>query len=337
MRSRLAEHRTRRANGFTLIELLVVIAIIAVLVGLLLPAVQKVREAAARSKCQNSLKQIGLGLHNYESANGYFPAGQEGNVSIGNWRVMIMPFMELGSVYDQLNTVTVSINGKNTTRRDAYNSAILSNLVLPIWKCPSSNMPETQPQAWVSWWANHNHMVPSYEGIMGAADPNNSGVDPSGKANYVSGYGGWWSRAGMLPPNESVRVTDAIDGTSNTVFVGEQSGSVLNCGYASGDARNGYYTPWGGVTFSTKLDATPAGVDCWGLGVTCVAYPNNSKSCPSGANTSYVGNSILNSNHPGGINVLAADGSVHYVSDNLDILVFRALCSKADRQVATFN
>jgi prepilin-type N-terminal cleavage/methylation domain-containing protein/prepilin-type processing-associated H-X9-DG protein len=342
----MSMHGRRRpsaAKAFTLIELLVVIAIIAILIGLLLPAVQKVREAAARMKCSNNLKQIGLGLHNYESAHGTFPPGHEGRIDVGNWRVTIMPYMELGTVYDQLPATTATIDGRpNQQRKQAYTSVVLQRLILPIWKCPSSALPETQPQAWVTWWTNNNHMVPNYQGIMGAF-PDPGGTAATTANTYPSNYGGWWSNNGMLLANETTTIASCTDGTSNTIFVAEQSGRVQNAtGNGAPDLRNGYYTPWGGVTVTPRISQCPrpgpsgACGDLWGMSLTCVAYRINSPTAPAGAGFTWGGNTILNSFHSGGINVLLVDGSVRFVPDSIDFPTFQRLCTKADGLVANF-
>ena len=303
-------------GGFTLIELLVVIAIIAVLIGLLLPAVQKVREAAARAKCSNNLKQLGVALHSYEGTYQKFPMGQSGmtgGVAGAGWRVQLLPHLEQSALFAQLPPT------------DVYNAAVLKNLVLSVWKCPSAVVPDTQPASWVTWWTNNNHQVPSYIGVMGAYP------DPAGTAanTLPSNYGGWWSNSGMLAANQQMRIGDCTDGTSNTIFVAEQSGRV-----GTQDIRNGYYTPWGSCTFPGPITAPGSG-DIWGIGLTCVAYKNNSKTTAAGSDTSYKGNSILNSEHTGGINTLFSDGSVRFVADGFDFTAFQRLCSKSDGLVVS--
>lgn len=301
----------RHRSAFTLIELLVVIAIIAVLIGLLVPAVQKVREAANRMSCSNNLKQLGTALHNYESSYGFFPRGQGAGAWTANWRVHILPFLEQESIFKQINLNDATDVG----------SPALINVTFKMYACPSSVLPTNAPDK--SWFsvqpATH---VPSYIGLMGAYP------DPAGRTTgawVTSNYGGWLAMTGMLLPNENIRIADCLDGTSNTFVIGEQSARVGN-----NDYRNKYIAPFGGATFSQKLSDPALSGDRWGNGVTTVAYAPNSSTAGAGANITYGFNTILNSSHSGGINMLTTDASVRFVSNGMDFVNFQKMCVRND-------
>jgi prepilin-type N-terminal cleavage/methylation domain-containing protein/prepilin-type processing-associated H-X9-DG protein len=184
--------------GFTLIELLVVIAIIAILIGLLLPAVQKVREAAARIKCANNLKQLGLGLHHYALTFEAFPPGYNA-ISTGpgwGWGALLLPFVEQKPLYDQLGLPSsVFGGGANPAPPTA-----LTQMGLSVFTCPSATDPTINA-------VKRGHAKSNYRGICGPGTPTIWILD--------------FDYGGVLFQNSHVRFTDIIDGTSSTIAIGE--------------------------------------------------------------------------------------------------------------------
>ncbi len=302
-----------RRVGFTLIELLVVIAIIAVLIALLLPAVQQAREAARRTQCKNNMKQIGLSLHNYESTNRCFPIGSFSPLStVPNWRLQLFPYFDQSALFNRMDfTLAFTGNGVNT------NTTTLSKLVLPAYVCPSSAL---DPCANLG---NNTQFiqVPMYVGVAGAT--------PDVAARTVgssSNYGGFYTNNGMLLHNQTTRIRDAVDGTTNVIVVAEQSGRV-----GTSDIRSGYYGGYTGTSFVGAVTGTnPASADSWSCGLTSVQYKFNSPTAAAGSDNSYDANTVINSFHVGGVHALLGDGSVRFISDNIDFTVLRNICSRDD-------
>lgn len=323
-------------KAFTLIELLVVIAIIGILIGLLLPAVQKVREAAARIKCQNNLKQVGLSLQNYHDAMKTFPSGGVGcptGIYYGDsWWVPLLPFLEQDSVYQKYDKTgkasgtQYQSTGWICIERDpaanGYNHNLLDGFVLPLAKCPSSPIPPH-----TTYYASGLRIfLADYVGISGSSD-HTSTFTHTGPPYDV----GMVSSGGILIPKHSVQITAITDGTSNTMVVGEQSDYCYLADGTKADCRSSCHTGFSMGIASLFSNTNEKRI----FNMTTVRYRISKDASLANVGGQCGANSPLQSAHTGGVNILFADGSVRFLAEMVDIMTLKRLADRDDGNVIT--
>jgi prepilin-type processing-associated H-X9-DG protein len=303
--------------GLTLLELLVVVAIIAILIGLLLPAVQQVREAAARARCQNNLKQIGLAWHTHHDTYEFFPTGgadwsfppeyyslnnprgpgQGAQSQRAGWGFQILPFLEQDAVFRG--------NGKNVIS-DAQIQAIGAQV--RVFFCPTRGGVRTfVGPAWYGPSGTYAHTQTDYAANGGSkVDP------PNGSGDGIVRVFQQQVGAGMQRVPAVVRLADVTDGTSNTLLVGEKRLNRGRLNTFQFDDNEGYTAGWDHDT--VRWAENP---------------PNQDYSSPNEADS---GGGVFGSSHSGRFHAAFADGSVHGIGYSVDREAFRRLCAINDGQ-----
>jgi prepilin-type N-terminal cleavage/methylation domain-containing protein/prepilin-type processing-associated H-X9-DG protein len=303
----------RRRHGFTLIELLVVIAIIAILIALLVPAVQKVREAAARSQCQNNLRQVATAMHNYHDAHTTLPEGTSSNGSwgYGTWQVLILPYIEQ-QYYFELYLDYNNANGTNINYYDPQNLPVTGHQ-FTVLTCTS----DTPAPTGETWPGNGNGCSYHNYGV----NFGNTAVEELAAITPMPVYNGVTFQGAPFYGGKPQKLTTITDGTSNTLMLAEFIQGRRTGG--SGDLRG--LTWWGsGAGFMTYLRPNDTNPDIvWSDASWC------NSSTPNPPCSFYVGAPVrtyaARSRHEGGVNVALCDGSIRFVNDSIVTAVWQAL------------
>lgn len=287
-----------RRFGFTLVELLVVIAIIAMLVTLLLPAVQFAREAARMNGCKNNLKQFGLAMHNFETAFQRFPAGYEfrrepdGNAAGFSWGTRLLPFLEESSTYDQFDFDRPIHDAANALPREQH---------LPSFLCPTDTV-------------SHDGFVPM-------------GDERYAMASYVANFGppdldeNQEQRSGVFSRNSRTEIRQITDGLSKTLMVGERENGPFRVGASHGNHFE-YETTWSGAI----RDVDDPSDDHGHMVLFQTGHAPNSPASDD---------RDVSAPHRGMAQFLFCDGAVHAVQESIVFGVYSALGTRAGEEANT--
>jgi prepilin-type N-terminal cleavage/methylation domain-containing protein len=332
--------KSARRPAFTLIELLVVIAIIAILIALLVPAVQKVREAAARTQCTNNLKQMALACHAYHDANKRLPYGRRYDIwDTYTWTQLILPHIDQGPVYQGYWTLqsapyVTNYPGPNGPIGDDVALRAARTAIIPVFNCPSNNGLVSNELGTLP----YGFYRGSYRGCAGSGDMYGKSTDLTAGPWGLGVFGvmpGQSTDAGAAVPNRKVTLVMITDGTSNTLLLTEGLMSNVMPGWG-GPMGEIVYGNMGGALFTASLTPNSSSADrpigpcpqdqgdgqykapCSSLGGSAWWTPS-----ASGAHAA------ARSSHVGGVNAALADATVRFFDNSIDIATWRGLGTMA--------